>query len=188
MQALLFGGRGDRDGDVLPRIECAGHSADRSSLSGGVGALENKDKRMTGKALVTRQLGELTLIFLEILLVLVVRQFLRKVQIADQFEVVENRWRRRCHRVLQSSGLGGVGAKRRLHRIQQDLADGEIAIALVDAFDDVPRRFARGRFAQQVLPQIVRPVVHAIRPPIVARDAPTGAGIAFERLEALLLL
>ena len=56
----------------------------------------------------------------------------------------------------RASAAGFVAAFDRCQRLEQDLADGQVPIALVGAFDDVPRRFAGRRLAQHLLPDVVR--------------------------------
>jgi hypothetical protein len=50
----------------LTRVERASHTAYGASLASGVGTLEYEYQRMIDKTLVTRQFGELALVFVEI--------------------------------------------------------------------------------------------------------------------------
>ena len=95
-----------------------------------------------------------------------------------------------------TEGAGGVGVrfgavaltrKSSLYRTEQDLADRQVAVAFVGALDDVPRRHAGRRLAQQMLPQLMRLAVKAKGAPVVLGHLPLRARIALERCEPRLL-
>src|SRR3984893_2149798 len=189
LRALFFGRRGDGHGDVLPCIERTGDAAHRAALARGIRALEGKDQLMMREALVARQLGQLALIFLQLALVVFAGKLLGQVEVANQLDVVEDRRRRGRHGMLERR-VAAASSDRdyRCARIELDLAHGQIAIALVSAFDHVPRCLAGRGLSQQVLPQLVRPVIDAISVPVVTSHAPARARIVFQRLQPLFLL
>jgi len=177
---------GAATGHVLARVERRGDAAHGAAFAGGVDAFEDEDQRSLREALVARVPGELALILFEIVVVTPCGERLREIELADQPDVVDDgrRGRRdRAHgrpRALRSDDAP--------HRVEQDAADGEAAVMVVGAFDDAPRRFAARGFAQHVLPQRVRLAVKPPRFPVAARDAPAGARVLLQALEACLLV
>src|ERR1700680_2398640 len=189
LRALFLGRRGDRHGDVLPRIERAGDAPNRAAFAGSVRALEDKDQRMMREALVARQFRQLALVLLQLALVVFAGKLLGQVEVADQLDVVEHRRRRGGHGMLERRLSGRRRhLDDRLHGIEKDLAHGEIAIALVGALDHIPGRLAGGRLAQQMLPQRVRLVVDAISLPVGGSHAPARARVILQCIQSLLLL
>src|SRR5207302_3103564 len=107
-----------------------------------------ENQRMVAKAFVLRQRRKPRLPFAELCVVSRTRQPLRQVELSQQTHVVDY-----CGR-----GPGGMRAMRALRRrvrhcIQQHLADRQMPITFVFAFDDRPRRLGRRRLAQHLLPQ-----------------------------------
>src|SRR5437879_263177 len=129
----FFLGRGrNRYRHILPRVERPGDSPDRAALARGVDPLEDQDQRALGEAFVPRKRGKLALMLFERAVVVFDRQLLRQVEIADELDIVDDRRRRRRDRVLRRCRSG---RERRSQRVEHDLADREVAIASVRAFD-----------------------------------------------------
>ncbi len=181
--ALLLGRCGHWHGDVLAGVEGTGDAADRAALAGRVDALEDQDQRTFREALAAGEAGELALILVQFDRVELRGELLRQIQVADQLEVVDDRGGRRRDCMLRRHGLARAG---RVQRIEQDLANSEIAIVCVLALDDVPGGDAGRGFPQQGFPAIVRPAIDAIGIPVFPRYAP-GAFADRSRARAAVL-
>src|ERR1019366_6361290 len=108
--------------------------------------------------------------FLQLRFVLFLGDLLRHVQAAQQPEIVHFRQRRRLHPAF----LVVAFLQPLFHRLEQQLADGEAAIAGIRAFDHRPGRVGAAGLAQSVLRHLAECVIHLEAVPIELCHTPTG--------------
>ena len=181
---LFLGRGGDGDDAIVARVEAGGHPTDGAALSSGVGPLEDGDDRDFPVRRLPGEQRELALVAEELALVALLVELLGQVEALDQIELVDGRDERR-----------GVGLRRLRVRLleaaaqgrEDDVADGEAAVARVAAVDHDPGRLGGAGLAQRALGHLAEAVVELEVAPVGLRDPPPGLAALVQLLEPLAL-
>jgi hypothetical protein len=132
---------------------------------------------------MTHQFGQAPLPQRKLGLVDLFRQALRHVERTEHVQPVDARRERRRHRRVLVALVGQA----LLQRIEDRLADGKVAIAVVGTFDDDPRCPGRIRRTQQVAGNLLQLVVGLQAIPTRLGHSPLGQRVGFDRLQPLAL-
>src|SRR5262249_1406755 len=146
-------------------------------------ALEHRDHRVLLEARVPAEAIELALQATELLLVVLLLDVVRQVERAEDVELVDRGHARR-------HTAGALRARRveaRAHRLEEDLARREGAVARVGALDHGPLRFGGARLPEDARADLLELVVLVVALPVLGRHAPARLRVLLELLETLFL-
>ncbi len=136
---FFIGGGCHRRHLVLARIQRGCHPPDGAAFARGIGAFKGAHQRAVLEALVTHQFRQASLPFGQFVFVGFVGQLEGQVQLGQDVAAVQVHPDHGCH--------GGArhhhGRELALHRLEQDLAHGQVAVAVVRRLQHHPGRSRR---------------------------------------------